>query len=445
MKSKRLIIAASLLLLALLLLAGLRPGQRNRGLEALHRAEAHLTAGEYTAAERALHEAARLLPTSPHPHLRLAQLYAAWEHPVSGRLALAEAAARGLQDEERIPLELELLAALEEWEQVEALARDELEEAPEDPALWARLTEAHLRRHRCAAAQESAAIWRDRVPDDPAARWQWALLALHEDESAPEHLCAAHPELCPLLSTCEAPAGCDLLLGQHLLESREWGLAACVLQRALAETPDSAPAHAWTGVALERLGEGETARRHYEQATTLAPKHPLGWLLLGEHRLRREALEAAEKALFEAHRLDPQNPAPVLAMAARFAAEGEYDAAHLWAEATLARAGDDAEIWKAVARFYLERNLQRGEEPLHAAWGAVERAPGDAEAWLLLGWARLGARQPAEALSALEEALARAPTLAEAHYLRGHALRALGNENAAQDAFTRAADLGHTP
>lgn len=431
-------LALRVVLLALLLLVLLVPLKRSAGLEALREGEARLAAGEFTAAEQALEKAARLLPRSPEPSLRLAHLYRTWGRPAAGLIALDEAERRGAEEKESVSLRLDLLAESGSWDRLREAAEARLEEEPQERQALGLLTRALLHQRACKAAEERAATWYAVAPGEQYAQRVWGALTLTE-----EALCRAGGAPCAALQHCSTGESCALTVGQALLVESEWALAACVLERAVEVTPGSASAHAWLGAALERLGEPAAARSHLERAVELAPEEPLGWLLLGRHLLQRGELEEAREALFAAHRLDPQNPAPVLAMAGLFAARGMYQEADVWVEAALERAEEDPEMWKAVARFYLQRNLSREGRVQEIAAGAVERAPQDGEAWLLLGWARLLEGDAADALQALDEALALSPALAQAHYLRAQALQNLGRAEEAQKAFSRAADLGY--
>jgi len=67
------------------------------------------------------------------------------------------------------------------------------------------------------------------------------------------------------------------------------------------------------------------------------------------------------------------------------------------------------------------------------------------KAQMLLGQFRLIAGDNAGALDALNAAIELDSTLGEAHYLRGRALQAAGEQAEAQEAFVRAADLGYWP
>ena len=405
----------AVLSVALLLLA--TPAPEAAGLSALRAGERHFAAGENTAAERAYHEAESLLPRSPEPALRLVALYRDWDRPQEGLAALEAALRQGGDPAELVEQRLALLAASEEWEQLEDAARLRLQVAPEDSLALAFLTTALLQQGKCDAARAAATEWHTVAPENVTAQRVWSSLATTTED--------------------------DLQLGQSLLRQRQWGLAACVLERAVSAEPTSAEAQAWLGAMLDRLARPAESLPHLEQATVLAPTAPLGWLLLGMHRLRAGDTQAAREALLQAQRLDAGNPAPCLGMAAVLAAESRYTEVGTWTEAALERAPEDVEVWKSVARFYLERNLNLEEGALPAAEGATRLAPTDAEAWMLLGWARLLAGDAPQALAALDIATRLDNSLARAYHLRGLALRALGREAEARQVLIHAEDLGY--
>ncbi len=422
--------------LLLTLLLALPAAQRDSaGLSTLRTAETLTAAGQRTAAAQHYTQALAYLPASPEPALRLAALYCDWQKPAEGQLALAEALRRGAPAAAIRPLHRDFLIQAGDWPALEHTTRAWLTRHPGDVLALAQLTQALLQQHDCPASAESAAQWYALAPHDPRARLTWGVLGR---DTVPEVLCSASPLLCSGYRSCENPAQCAALLGQLLLRQEEWALAACVLtQPAQGHAP--AEIYAWYGTALERLGLVELARDYYEQAAAIAPAEPLGWLLLGFNALETEDTETALSALQQAHTLDPGNPTPCLGLALAIAQEGRYEAVDTWIEAALERAPEDVEVWKSAARFYLERHLSQGGHPLRAAEGAVRLAPDDAEAWLLLGWAQLQENDPAAALQTLERALA----LPQAHHLRGLALQRLGRIAEAQEAFTRAADLGY--
>ncbi|MEA3309121.1 MAG: tetratricopeptide repeat protein [Chloroflexota bacterium] len=435
----------ALLTLLLLLLLPLAPAPESSGLQNLRAAERHFAAGEYTAAAAAYQQACRNLPASPYPAWGLAVLYERWGYPEQGLQALEEALTRGYTHEEPAAnLWLALLAAAGDWEALESAASDLHAAHPTAPQPLNWLTQAQLQQLHCTAAAESAARWLNTAPHEAAAQLNWGALASFSTPSSATitALYQADVDLCQELRGCASPAVCDFQLGRALLRQGDPALAACVLQRAVAARPDAASGHAWLGAALEQLNRPADALPQLEAATELAPEDALGWLLLGMHELNYGSLALAREALLQAQRLDPHNPAPCLGMAALLTREGKYDQIKTWTDAALERAPHDPAIYHAVARFYLERNLQLAGAGMQAAAYAIQLAPEEAEGWLLQGWAYLNQGQVANALAALSQAIKLDPQLAEAYQLQGEAFTLLGQSAAAQAAFTRAADWG---
>ncbi len=433
-----------LALLLLLLLLPLAPAPESAGLQSLRAAESHFAAGEYTAAVVAYRQALQNLPESPYPAWRLAVLYERWGYPEQGLPALEEALTRGYAHKEPAAnLRLALLAAAGDWETLESAASDLYAAHPTAPQPLSWLTQARLQQLHCSEAQSSAASWLAVAPTDPAAQRIWGALALTASPGkAVTALCQTDAALCQSLRGCVPPAACATQLGSALLRQGDPALAACVLQRAVTARPDAAGGRAWLGAALEQLNRPADALPQLEAATELAPEDALGWLLLGMHELRTGATATAREALLQAQRLDPQNPAPCLGMAALLAREGKYDQLKTWTDAALERAPHDPAVYRAVARFYLERNLQLEGAATQAASYACQLAPEEAEGWLLRGWDYLNHGQVENALAALEKSLHHDPTAAEAYQLQGETLMLLGQSTAAQASFTRAADLG---
>ena len=349
--------------------------------------------------------------------------------------ALDEAVRRNPPPEEIASLRLELLALDENWPQVAIEAEARLTTVPDDGHTLELLARAHLQQYQCATATTTARRWRDAAPDNPDAITTWGLLA--EDAAS---LCEAGAQLCAIAQT-----GDDVQLGMALIRDGDWPVAACVLTRAAAEDAASSEARAWLGEALAQIGHPAEARPHFLKAVALAPESPLPWLLLGIHDLRQQQTGSAMDALLRAHTLDPTNPAPCLALAEVKAQAGDYDEVDMWITAALNIAPTDAEIAKAAAHFYLERHLIQEEYPIRAIQSAIQLAPDDGEARMLLGWFRLMTEDSAGARAALNEAVTLSPNLGQAHYLRGQALQATGDREAAQSAFIRAADLGYRP
>lgn len=410
--------------------------------EYLQAAADHIAAGEYTAAETAYREAIQASPDNPLPIVELARLYLLWQRPQAGLSALDEALRCGASAQEHAILRLELLAIARNWSQVTIEATDRLRAYPDDGKALGLLTEAYLQDYQCSAATTIAQRWYEIAPDDRDAALTWSLLA-----SDTLLLCETDARLreTALCAQTGDSANPDMELAAALIRNGNWPLAACVLTHAAAHSTATAETHAWLGEALTRVGRPAEAKEHLIAATALAPEAPLGWLLLGTHYLDQQETDAARESLLRARALDPHNPAPYLALAEATAQAGRYDEVEVWIAAALDNAPTDADIAKAAARFYLERHLIHAEYPFRAIRSAIQLAPDDGEAQMLLGQFRLMTGDNAGALIALDAAVNLNPALGQAHYLRGLALQAMGRNNDAQPAFVRAADLGYWP
>ena len=418
------------------------PATPDAAAEYLRAAADHIAAGEYTAAETSYHEAIQAAPNDPQPILELTRLYLLWQRPQAGLSALDEAIRQGAPAQEHANLRLELLALAGNWSQVTVEAAERLRAYPNDGAALGLLTEAYLQDYQCIAATTMARRWHEAAPEDRDAALTWSLLA-----SDSLLLCETDARLRETTFCAQIDDGTipDMDLAAALIRSGNWPLAACVLTRAAARSPATAETHAWFGEALARVGRPAEAQEHLIAATTLAPEAPLGWLLLGTHYLGQQETDAARESLLRARALDPRNPAPYLALAEATAQAGRYDEVDVWITSALDNAPTDADIAKAAARFYLERHLIHTEYPFRAIQSAIQLAPDDGEAYMLLGQFRLITGDHTGAVAALDTAIRLAPTLGPAHYLRGLALQATGRNNDAHQAFTRAADLSYWP
>jgi tetratricopeptide (TPR) repeat protein len=416
--------------------------------EYLQAAADHVAAGAYTAAETAYREAIQAAPADPRPILELARLYLLWQRPQAGLSALDEALRQDVFAPENVPastvalLRLELLAQAGNWSQVAAEAAERLRAYPYDDIALGLLTEAYLQDYQCVAAATMARRWHEAAPEDRDATLTWSLLA-----SDILLLCETDAQLRETTFCAQTGDGTnpDMDLAAALIRGGNWPLAACVLTRAATRDTATAETHAWLGESLARLGRPTEAQEHLIAATALAPDAPLGWLLLGTYYLGQQETGAARESLLRARSLDPHNPAPCLALAEATAQAGRYDEVDVWIAAALDNAPTDADIAKAAARFYLERHLIHAEYPFRAIQSAIQLAPDDGEAHMLLGQFRLMTGDHAAALTALDTAVRLAPALGPAHYLRGLALQAVDRHNDAQQAFIRAADLSYWP
>jgi tetratricopeptide (TPR) repeat protein len=181
------------------------------------------------------------------------------------------------------------------------------------------------------------------------------------------------------------------------------------LHRAIALEP-RAEAHYTLGVVYWHAGDLPRARRALEEAVAAAPDyadahHALGAVLKGERDLA-----GAARALRRAIELRP-----------------DRRGAHNTLGLVLQMAGDEAGA---------ARHLAEGERLAQRAQAEME-----AGVWTAVGMQKLDAGDHLAALDAFRRATASVGTYAPAYYQMGRALRALGAEESAQEAFARARQL----
>ena len=208
----------------------------------------------------------------------------------------------------------------------------------------------------------------------------------------------------------EIEPGSTLVLAGLARALAAQGRAAEALEAAHAAAeadPFRAEALAAVGVAAlaaDPRDASSDAAAAVQQATFLEPGNPLVKLEVGRVFESREQLDQAEAAYEEAAALDPTWAAPQVATLALRLREGDT-------EGTLA-------------------GLRALPDPMRATGGAE----------LLLGQALLETGDSAEALAALDRAVAALPGLAEAHAAHGDAAEAAGEPAVAADAYGRAVE-----
>lgn len=153
-------------------------------------------------------------------------------------------------------------------------------------------------------------------PDDPDLRFAFArdLAAEHRNDEAVEQLTlltSRWPNHRP-----EAP----LLLGRLLFELGRYAEAVPPLERAVAQDPESAPAHLFLGLALKALGRPEEAELHFRFAAEISPDlRGQAWLLAGLTRLERGDRVGGDELLSRTIEADPHGES---ARSARLVLEG---------------------------------------------------------------------------------------------------------------------------
>jgi Tfp pilus assembly protein PilF len=244
-------------------------------------------------------------------------------------------------------------------------------------------------------------------------------------------------------ATAGGPAALDAYWGRAFAALEAWPQAARLLERAARADPTLVDAHAYLGLARERMGADALAEREYQTALRLAPDHDLARHLLARLLIVERRLTDARPLLDAVLAHDPTNVVAHLDLAAWAEAQGFYPQAETELEAAEQQqsarvaagvAGPDEAALNTpllLAQFYLGPGggARACAAALPAAMRAVARRAG-AEEYDALGWAQHLCGDDASARASLDRAVARDPTLAAAHYHRGMALLALGDPGA---------------
>jgi tetratricopeptide (TPR) repeat protein len=206
------------------------------------------------------------------------------------------------------------------------------------------------------------------------------------------------------------------------------------LDEGIRRDPWYAQAYVWRAAVLEARGRPNDALKDLDAAIRRDPRE--AWAFHQRMRLRRAGGDArgALSDARAAHRRNPkfgwicgrpqQEGAAAAAVADAdviLAARPRLPWAHAWRGWTLLQSGQAAQALEA-----LSRAVAATRHPWILAWKAQ---------------AELGLGRFPEALADLDESVRRNPRYAQAHVLRGEALRELGRPRVAERSFARAAAL----
>jgi len=456
LNSRLLITIPALALLALALALALRPAQTPY-LDLLRLGDERAANTRRSGAVAAYQEATRLQPDDPEPYLRLARLYLDWGRSDDALTALAEAERLGAENEKVERLHVAAHTARADWPAVVEHAQRLLELAPADSATRHALARAYVEQREWDAAQAEYERLLNLDPTDQVARERLGALLLGGDPAAIQHLYAAQTDrsaersrrslaeqlLAALkeASAADDPAYTCALQGLALFEAQEWALAVRQFERALSHNPDYPDAHAYLGHALDRMGRPDEAQPHLKKGVELAPDSVVAHTLLGLHYDRLGDSAAARAEYEAAYDLAPDNPAICVEIGQTWAAERRYTAAEIWLREAVSLQPNDPALWEALARFYLDHNITASGQAVEATEEIVKLLPASARAHDLRGWAAFQTGDYDTAQDSLQKALSLDPTLASAHYHLGRLWSALGKQQKAQEAYTRALDL----
>lgn len=218
------------------------------------------------------------------------------------------------------------------------------------------------------------------------------------------------------------------------------------LERALALDARLAEAHFLLGLCLRDRGRPTAARASLETAARLAPaliapREALASLYLsnGDSARAIDQLEALAA-------IDPAEPSRLVAVGLAHARSRRYDAAVLALSRAVERFPDEAAVYAALGRVWLEAAEVREDDvalrkAIEALTTAASHTDVTSAALADLGRAWLMAGDPAEAERALAQAVDRLPVAPDAYLHLAAVSRRTGRVQHARDALIRYATL----
>jgi len=204
-----------------------------------------------------------------------------------------------------------------------------------------------------------------------------------------------------------------VITGRGLGLLNEWSLALEAYRQAVNADGDSAEAWAWLGEAEQQLGQD--GRAELDKALLLDPKSPIVHSLSGLYWMRHGNGEKALEEYQWAAKSDPENPNWQVSIGQAHALSGDLQAALGAFMHATKMAPTDATIWRALANFSTQYNMQVEDVGLPAAQMAVELSGEDPLALDSLGWALVLLERYDEAQDVLLHAIDVDPDLAQAH------------------------------
>ena len=233
----------------------------------------------------------------------------------------------------------------------------------------------------------------------------------------------------------------DTFRGMRLWELSKRGyekaLELCIVQ--VAESPDSAEAHAKTGLALAGLGRHEEALASYDKAIDLDPKRAVTHLGRAQALAKMGRAEEALAAYGRTVELAPSLAEAHLRRADLLAGMGRYKEA--LASCNRALGIDDSMHRAHLLRGEMLAVMGHHGEALAAYDRSVELARYDEDVHLQRGDLLAQMGRSDEALAAYDRAIRLDGTYAEVHIRKGKMLAALGRTYDALYFYSRATEL----
>ena len=228
---------------------------------------------------------------------------------------------------------------------------------------------------------------------------------------------------------------------QRAYRAGERATALALADSVVLRAPAWPDGYVWKAVVLRELGQLRAAEAALREALRLQPDHVEARLLLArvlqQQGQLREALGQYRQALHRA--TGTLRAAAWLQLGHAYRELGRLDSAAIGFQEALRRDSTLAEAWDGLRQVHeLEGRLP---EALEAARRAQQQAPDDPDYRLALGTLLVRMGDPDEAITWLEGVLAARPWHAVAHYHLGRALLARGDTAAGRRHLDRAEQL----
>jgi tetratricopeptide (TPR) repeat protein len=230
-----------------------------------------------------------------------------------------------------------------------------------------------------------------------------------------------------------------VLTGRGLGLVNEWPLAAQAFRQAVTADGKDAEAWAWLGEAEQQLGQD--GRAELDKALSLDRTNPIVRSLRGVYWMRQDRGDQALAEYLLAAEYDPDNPAWRISVGEAYAQRGDLQAALASYLRATEMAPTDVTVWRALAAFSAQYNMQLEDIGLPAAQMAVELSGEDPLALDMLGWTLALLERYDEARDTLEHALSLDPELPQAHLHLGIVALQTDDWEAAKEHFQQASDL----
>ncbi len=190
---------------------------------------------------------------------------------------------------------------------------------------------------------------------------------------------------------------------QLLLQQDRYDEAEAELRRALADDPDNGDAHTLLAVCLAKAGRRSDAHAALDEAIRLRPDWAYPHFVRGHLLCDAGELDRARAAAAEARRLNPADAEAPALLAQIEALDHQWEAALDWAQRGLALDAEHAGC--ANLRAHALTKLRRHGEAAQAIEHTLRGDPQNPTSHANLGWQKLHAGQPHEALDHFREAL----------------------------------------